>query len=234
MGRRARGGRRDAGANHAPRRTGRWPEDASWPGRALCEAQMFSSKRVLPEHKTAVRPTGRCIRHWSGCAFRVGIGSLRILCSTQAARKAGFRNVFDGSWRRLLRPRHLCVNVGLTAARAGLAHFLRIQALLGRLGRKYEAFCLPKCADDRGDRVLLQGLRAGDACRRHPGLRGQKAEERARKPFHSPRADLPDFLRADKLDYDKYREIRFRRDQALWAADKLPFHRGIFSSGLSL
>ena len=59
----------------------------------------------------------------------------------------------------------------------------------------------------------------------------KKAEERARKPFHSPRADLPDFLRADKLDYDKYREIRFRRDHALWSADKLPFIVEFFHPG---
>jgi len=41
----------------------------------------------------------------------------------------------------------------------------------------------------------------------------KKAEARANKPFHSPRADLPEVLRADSLDYDKYREIRFRRDR---------------------
>ena len=59
----------------------------------------------------------------------------------------------------------------------------------------------------------------------------RKAEERARKPFHSPRADLPDILRADKLDYDKYREIRFRHDQALWSADHLPFTVEFFHPG---
>jgi glucans biosynthesis protein len=59
----------------------------------------------------------------------------------------------------------------------------------------------------------------------------QKAQERARQPFHSPAADLPDFLRADQLDYDKYREIRFRHDQALWAKDKLPFHIEFFHPG---
>src|SRR5580698_1495209 len=59
----------------------------------------------------------------------------------------------------------------------------------------------------------------------------KKAEERARKPFHSPRADLPDFLRADKLDYDKYREIRFRRDHALWGADNVPFAVEFFLPG---
>src|SRR6266404_7991625 len=31
----------------------------------------------------------------------------------------------------------------------------------------------------------------------------KKAEQRAHKPFRSPREELPDVLRADKLDYDK-------------------------------
>jgi glucans biosynthesis protein len=59
----------------------------------------------------------------------------------------------------------------------------------------------------------------------------RKALDRAHKPFHSPRADLPDILRADKLDYDKYREIRFRDDQALWSAEKLPFVVEFFHPG---
>lgn len=59
----------------------------------------------------------------------------------------------------------------------------------------------------------------------------KKAEERARKPFHSPKGSLPEILRADKLNYDSYREIRFRRDQALWAKDKLPFEIEFFHPG---
>ena len=59
----------------------------------------------------------------------------------------------------------------------------------------------------------------------------KRAEQRARKPFHSPRADLPEVLRADKLDYDKYREIEFHHDKALWAAEKLPFHVEFFHPG---
>src|SRR6266404_1535111 len=59
----------------------------------------------------------------------------------------------------------------------------------------------------------------------------KKAEQRARKPFHSPRADLPDILRADKLGYDKYREIEFRHDKALWAAEPLPFRIEFFHPG---
>ncbi len=59
----------------------------------------------------------------------------------------------------------------------------------------------------------------------------QRAEERAHKPFRSPKADLPDFLRANQLDYDKYREIRFKRDQALWVKDKAPFQIEFFHPG---
>src|SRR5271170_720801 len=59
----------------------------------------------------------------------------------------------------------------------------------------------------------------------------QKAYERALKPFHSPRVDLPKVLQQDSLDYDKYREIRFRRDHALWSADNLPFRIEFFHPG---
>jgi glucans biosynthesis protein len=59
----------------------------------------------------------------------------------------------------------------------------------------------------------------------------QRALERAQTPFHSPRADLPKVLRQDNLDYDKYREIRFRRDRALWSADDLPFRIEFFHPG---
>src|SRR5208283_1255236 len=59
----------------------------------------------------------------------------------------------------------------------------------------------------------------------------QRALERARAPFHSPRADLPKVLRQDNLDYDKYREIRFRRDHALWTQDDLPFRIEFFHPG---
>jgi len=58
-----------------------------------------------------------------------------------------------------------------------------------------------------------------------------RAYERALKPFHSPRVDLPKVLQQDNLDYDKYREIRFRRDRALWAADNLPFRIEFFHPG---
>ena len=59
----------------------------------------------------------------------------------------------------------------------------------------------------------------------------KRAEERARHPFHSPRADLPPVLRQDNLDYDKYRQIRFRRSQALWRVENLPFRIEFFHPG---
>ncbi|MEI6193014.1 MAG: glucan biosynthesis protein G [Verrucomicrobiota bacterium] len=59
----------------------------------------------------------------------------------------------------------------------------------------------------------------------------QRALERAKHPFHSPRADLPKVLQQDNLDYDKYREIRFRRDRALWTPDNLPFRIEFFHPG---
>jgi glucans biosynthesis protein len=57
----------------------------------------------------------------------------------------------------------------------------------------------------------------------------KKAEERAHKPFHSPRADLPDFL--NKLTYDEYRQIQFRDDKALWKPEGLPFRVEFFHLG---
>jgi glucans biosynthesis protein len=59
----------------------------------------------------------------------------------------------------------------------------------------------------------------------------QRALERAQKPFHSPRADLPRVLRQENLDYDKYREIEFRHERALWLAEGLPFRVEFFHPG---
>jgi periplasmic glucans biosynthesis protein len=57
----------------------------------------------------------------------------------------------------------------------------------------------------------------------------RKAEQRARKPFRSPRADLPAFLK--NLTYDDYRQIAFRDDRALWSEDRLPFRVEFFHLG---
>lgn len=59
----------------------------------------------------------------------------------------------------------------------------------------------------------------------------QRAEGRAKEPFRSPRVDMPAVLRQENLDYDKYRKIRFRHDQALWLAEKLPFRIEFFHPG---
>src|ERR1700733_8095124 len=59
----------------------------------------------------------------------------------------------------------------------------------------------------------------------------QRALERAHAPFRSPSVDLPAVLRPDKLDYDKFRQIEFRHDRALWAAAGLPFRVEFFHPG---
>lgn len=59
----------------------------------------------------------------------------------------------------------------------------------------------------------------------------KRAEERAKQPFHSPRADMPEVLRQDKLNYDQYRKIRFRNDRAFWLGDNLPFRVEFFHPG---
>ncbi|HYG23635.1 MAG TPA: glucan biosynthesis protein G [Verrucomicrobiae bacterium] len=59
----------------------------------------------------------------------------------------------------------------------------------------------------------------------------KRAEQRAQKPFRSPRADLPDVLKAANLNYDQYREIEFRHDKALWSAEDLPFRVEFFHPG---
>ncbi len=51
---------------------------------------------------------------------------------------------------------------------------------------------------------------------------------------HSPRADLPEVLRADKLNYDSYRKIRFSGGSRFLAGRQSSLSRGVFSSGLHL
>jgi glucans biosynthesis protein len=55
-----------------------------------------------------------------------------------------------------------------------------------------------------------------------------KAEAMAAQPFVESNA-LPPFLAG--LDYDQYRDIRFRSEQSLWRAEKLPFEAQFFSRG---
>ena len=80
--------------------------------------------------------------------------------------------------------------------------------------------------------LLGAGIRAGaESAEVNLDYVAARALERAQTPFHSPRADLPPVLRQDRLDYDKYREIRFRRDKALWTAADAPFRIEFFHPG---
>jgi periplasmic glucans biosynthesis protein len=56
-----------------------------------------------------------------------------------------------------------------------------------------------------------------------------KAAALAAKPFTENTPELPPFL--SDLDYDQYRDIRFRPDQSLWRQDHLPFQVQYFSRG---
>ncbi|WP_248309991.1 glucan biosynthesis protein [Bosea sp. WAO] len=51
----------------------------------------------------------------------------------------------------------------------------------------------------------------------------------AERPFDDAQPDIPDSLRA--LTYDSYREIRFRRDKALWQNDGTDFRLQLFHLG---
>ena len=85
--------------------------------------------------------------------------------------------------------------------------------------------------------VLIGSLLPGNFCRGAETAEvnldyvAQRALARARAPFHSPHVELPPVLRPDFLDYDKYRQIEFRHDRALWAAAGLPFHVEFFHPG---
>jgi glucans biosynthesis protein len=55
------------------------------------------------------------------------------------------------------------------------------------------------------------------------------ARKLAESPFRQPDRSLPDELR--DVDYDAYRAIRFRPEQALWRNDGLPFQAQFFHRG---
>jgi periplasmic glucans biosynthesis protein len=57
----------------------------------------------------------------------------------------------------------------------------------------------------------------------------RKAKELAGKAYQRDDAGLPDFLA--NLDYDQYRDIRFKPDKALWLDEGLPFHTQLFHRG---
>jgi glucans biosynthesis protein len=96
---------------------------------------------------------------------------------------------------------------------------------------------VPKMWRTFGPLILIGSLLAGSVCAASESAEvnldyvAQLALERAQKPFHSPHRDLPFVLRPENLDYDKYRQIEFRPDRALWAADDLPFRIEFFHPG---
>ena len=57
----------------------------------------------------------------------------------------------------------------------------------------------------------------------------RRAVELSKKPFEPAKRELPTALK--DLDYDKYRDIRFRPERSLWRNDKLPFEAAFFHRG---
>ncbi|HBG19182.1 MAG TPA: glucan biosynthesis protein D, partial [Desulfobulbaceae bacterium] len=48
----------------------------------------------------------------------------------------------------------------------------------------------------------------------------------ATRPFVDPEGSVPDFLL--RLDYDQWRDIRFKEDKTLWREERLPFEVQFF------
>jgi periplasmic glucans biosynthesis protein len=55
------------------------------------------------------------------------------------------------------------------------------------------------------------------------------AQQLATRPFTKPKTDVPEPF--NKLTVEQYREIRFRREQAIWRGDKLDFELQMFPMG---
>ncbi len=58
---------------------------------------------------------------------------------------------------------------------------------------------------------------------------GARASSLAARPYKAPAINLPAQLR--ELDYDAYRDIRFRPEKALWRGERLPFELMFFHQG---
>jgi glucans biosynthesis protein len=57
----------------------------------------------------------------------------------------------------------------------------------------------------------------------------QRAQELARQPYQPDRPELPPVFK--DMQYDQYRDIRFRPERNLWASESLPFQLQFFSRG---
>src|SRR5271155_4178152 len=78
--------------------------------------------------------------------------------------------------------------------------------------------------------ALLFGLAPGIA----PGFGfdvvAHRAQELAAAPYRAPEINLPKELQG--IDYDHFRDIRFRQERALWHGANLPFEVAFFHLGL--
>jgi glucans biosynthesis protein len=77
--------------------------------------------------------------------------------------------------------------------------------------------------------VLAAFVRSADAI--DFGLDDVEARARAlaAEPFRDPRGEIPDWLM--EIDYDSWREIRFRPEASLWRGGRLPFQVQFFHPG---
>ena len=57
----------------------------------------------------------------------------------------------------------------------------------------------------------------------------QRAAALAKKAYEAPKVDLPAALR--NLDYDQFRDIRYKAERNLWHAENLPFEIAFFHRG---
>lgn len=79
--------------------------------------------------------------------------------------------------------------------------------------------------------VVAAALASAPAAAFDLGDVAQRAQDLARAPYREPERRLPGALR--ELDYDQYRDIRFKPDRALWRGDRLPFEVMFFHQGAS-
>ena len=60
----------------------------------------------------------------------------------------------------------------------------------------------------------------------------RRAQAMAAEPFRDPKGEVPDWLLFPKLQYDQWRDIRFRPDRALWHDRASRFRLQFFHAGL--
>ncbi|MCL4768183.1 MAG: glucan biosynthesis protein G [Hyphomicrobiaceae bacterium] len=80
-----------------------------------------------------------------------------------------------------------------------------------------------------GAPALAQADVQPDAVAFTPDAVKRAAQQLAQRPFSKPRLELPEPF--DKLTYDQYRDIRFRKEQAIWRGGKLDYELQLFPLG---